>query len=100
MRKQVFVQLSVKEIELSEEGLTNFIGKVSMKRLEHFHPLHSVKHINVVVVAGWEHNLIRDGSLRISGFETQLGAFTCIAAMLVNGFRSLPRCDRKNLLHS
>ena len=31
--------------------LTNFISKVAMEGLKHFHPSHSVEHIHVVMVA-------------------------------------------------
>ena len=31
--------------------LTNFIGKVAMEGLKHFHPSHGVEHIHVVMVA-------------------------------------------------
>ena len=31
--------------------LTNFIGKIAMEGLEHFHPSHSVEHIHVVMIA-------------------------------------------------
>ena len=31
--------------------LTNFISKVAMEGLKHFHPSHGVEHIHVVMVA-------------------------------------------------
>lgn len=38
----------LKDIEVI---LTNFISKVAMEGLKHFHPSHGVEHIHVVMVA-------------------------------------------------
>ena len=38
----------LKDIEVI---LTNFISKIAMEGLKHFHPSHGVEHIHVVMVA-------------------------------------------------
>ena len=43
----------------SRVSLTNFVSKIAMPGLKHPHPLHSVEHVDVVVVAGVESYSLR-----------------------------------------